>query len=61
MPVRVEDVPAEQVPPVLRPLVSRDLFGVAEDQARRALLEAVRGSGPPGRKPMFPGRGTPGR
>ena len=28
VPVRVEEVPAAQVPAVLRPLVYRDLFGV---------------------------------
>src|SRR5271166_2160532 len=41
VPVRVEEVPAGQIPAVLRPLVSRDLFGVAEEQARQVLLGAV--------------------
>ncbi len=43
VPVRVEEVPAAQVPALLRPLRSRDLFGVAEEQARQILLEAVAG------------------
>ena len=45
---------------MLRPLVFRDVFGVAEEQARRVLLEAVAGPRRPDRKPVFPGRGTPG-
>ena len=45
---------------MLRPLVSRDLFGVAEEQARQILLEAVTGPRRPDRKPVFPPRGTPG-
>ena len=61
VPVRVEEVPAAQVPAVLRPLVFRDLFGVAEEQARRVLLEVVAGPRRPDRKPVFPGRGRPGR
>ena len=60
VPVRVEEVPAEKMPAVLRPLVYRDVFGVEEAAARRALLEAV---GPPCRPeapPVFPGRGVLG-
>ncbi len=57
VPVRLEDVPARQVPPLLRPLVARDLFGLAEEQAREALLAAVAGPARPGRKPGFPGQG----
>ena len=60
VPVRVEDVPAGQVPPLLRPLVARNLFGLAAEQTRQALLEAVAGPVHPDRKPAFPGRGTPG-
>ena len=60
VPVRVEEVPAAQVPAVLRPLVSRDLFGVAEEQARRVLLEAVAGPRRPDHKPVFPGPGHAG-
>jgi hypothetical protein len=62
VPVRIEDVPTGQVPGILRPIVYRDLFGVAEDEARRVLLEAVRGTGLPGEQPAFPGptRARPG-
>ena len=60
VPVRVEEVPAAQVPAVLRPLVFRDVFGVAEEQARRVLLEAVAGPRRPDRKPVFPGPGHAG-
>jgi TIR domain/NB-ARC domain len=60
VPVRVEEVPAAKVPAVLRPLVYRDVFGVGEEQARRALLEAVAGSRRPGGRPVFPGRDSPG-
>ena len=60
VPVRVEEVPAGQVPPLLRPLVARDLLGLGEEQARRALLAAVAGPVRPDRRPVFPGRGTPG-
>ena len=60
VPVRVEDVPAGQVPPLLRPLAARNLFGLPEEQARRAVLEAAAGPVRPDRKPVFPGRGTPG-
>jgi len=59
VPVRVEEVPAGQVPAVLRPLVFRDLFGIPEEQARGVLLEAVAGPRRPDRKPVFPPRGTP--
>ena len=60
VPVRVEDVPAAQMPGVLRPLVFKDLFGVGEGQARQVLLEAVAGPRRPDREPVFPGHGTPG-
>jgi hypothetical protein len=33
VPVRVQDVPAKDMPAVLRPLVYRDLFGLGEEQA----------------------------
>jgi TIR domain/Tetratricopeptide repeat/NB-ARC domain len=60
VPVRVEEVPADSVPAVLRPLLYRDLFGVKEESARQILLEAVTGPRRPGRKPVFPARGAPG-
>lgn len=56
VPVRVEQVPTGKVPPLLRPLISRDVFGVDEDVARRALLAAVAGPGRPTQSPDFPGR-----
>ncbi len=59
VPVRIEKVPAGQMPAVLRPLVSRDLFGVDEEQARQVLLEAVAGPRRPDEPPSFPDRGTP--
>jgi len=55
VPVRVEHVPAEKVPAVLRPLIARDVFGLDEQAAKRALLEAVAGPGRPVVKPGFPG------
>ena len=59
VPVRVEEVPADLVPPLLRPLVSRDVFGVAEEEARRVLLAAVAGPARPAGAPGFPGRAGP--
>jgi TIR domain len=47
VPVRVENVPVEDMPDVLRPLVFCDLFGLDAAEARRVLLAAVKG--PPGR------------
>ena len=61
VPVRIEDVPAGQVPGILQPLVYRDLFDLPEEEARRVLLEVARGPGRPGQTPAFPGRGTPGQ
>jgi hypothetical protein len=55
VPVRVEEVPAAEMPAVLRPLMFRDIFGVDEGQARRVLLEAVQGPGRPEHAPGFPG------
>jgi len=60
VPVRVENVPVAEVPALLRPLVSCDLFGVDALEARRVLLAAVKGPTQPGGEPVFPGRGTPG-
>ncbi len=59
VPVRVEEVPADLVPPLLRPLVSRDVFGKAEEDARRVLLAAVAGPARPSGAPGFPGRPGP--
>ncbi|MGX9889698.1 FxSxx-COOH system tetratricopeptide repeat protein [Streptomyces sp. NPDC002276] len=51
-PVRVAEVVS---PAILRPLISRDLFGLGEEAARRALLEAVNGPSRPTSPPAFPG------
>ena len=59
VPVRVQEVPAALVPPLLRPLVSRDVFGVAEEEARRVLLAAVADPARPAAAPGFPGRPGP--
>jgi hypothetical protein len=54
VPIRVENVPIERIPAVLRPLAFRDVFGLPEEAARQVLLEAVRGPSRPDRKPSFP-------
>jgi hypothetical protein len=59
VPVRVEEVPSAKVPPLLRTLVYRDIFGMGEELARRVLLEAAEGPRRPNRPPVFPARGTP--
>jgi len=59
VPIRVEDIPAAKVPPLLRRLVYCDVFGVAEEQAREALLAAVAGPQRPSCKPDFPGQPGP--
>ena len=59
VPVRVEEVPSTQIPAVLRPLLARDIFGLAEEQARQVLLEAVTGPRRPARKPPLPPPKTP--
>ena len=59
VPVRVEEVPADLVPPLLSALVARDVFGVAEEEARRVLLAAVAGPARPSGAPGFPGRPGP--
>jgi len=61
VPVRVEPVPTDKVPAVLRPLITRDMFGADEQAARRALLEAVVRPGRPDHQPGYPGAlGRPG-
>jgi len=60
VPLRIEAVPAERIPAVLRPLLFRDLFGLGEDEAQRVLLDVVAGPRRPDAKPLFPGRGAPG-
>ena len=60
VPVRVENITAEDMPAVLRPLIFCDLIGLDAAAARRLLLEAVQGPKRPDGEPVFPGRGTPG-
>ncbi|HEX3961162.1 MAG TPA: FxSxx-COOH system tetratricopeptide repeat protein, partial [Trebonia sp.] len=60
VPVRVEDMPAESLPQVLRPLLFCDLFGKDAAEARRSLLEAVKGPARPDGEPAFPGPAGPG-
>jgi TIR domain len=60
VPVRVEDVPAPDIPAVMRPLIFCDLFNVDSDRARRVLLAAVAGRRRPDEEPVFPGAATPG-
>ena len=43
VPLRIEEIPADQVPALMRPLVYRDLFDIPEDEARRVLLAAAAG------------------
>jgi tetratricopeptide (TPR) repeat protein len=59
VPLRVEEVPVESMPPLVRPLLHHDLFDRDEDEARRVLLGAVGGAAghSPG-KPPFPGGKT---
>ncbi|WUE87832.1 FxSxx-COOH system tetratricopeptide repeat protein [Streptomyces sp. NBC_00490] len=51
-PVRLSAV---EPPAILRPLLSRDLFGLSTAEARRVLLEAVNGPSRPDTEPPFPG------
>jgi hypothetical protein len=60
VPVRVENIPPGDMPEVLRPLISCDLVGLDAPEARRVLLEAVRGPRRPDGEPVFPGTGRPG-
>jgi hypothetical protein len=60
VPLRLEDLPDERVPAVLRTLVYRDIFELPEEQARQVVLDAVADPSRPGMAPSFPGRGAPG-
>jgi hypothetical protein len=59
IPVRVESFTVETMPEVLRPLLFCDLFGLNANEARRSLLDAVRGPTRPNGEPVFPGQGKP--
>jgi tetratricopeptide (TPR) repeat protein len=56
VPVRLGEV---EPPPILRPLVWQDLFGVGEAEARERLLRAVGGPRRPVAAPPFPGDAAP--
>jgi cellulose biosynthesis protein BcsQ len=58
--LRVAPVDTGQIPPSLRPLTYRDVFGLPEAEAERSLLDAVTTAARPGQGPLFSGRGTPG-
>ncbi|KOU60592.1 hypothetical protein ADK57_29790 [Streptomyces sp. MMG1533] len=59
VPVRIEAV---SVPPIVKPLLAPELFGLEEEQARGVLLRAVQGPpGAPHSPPGFPGNGGVGR
>ena len=60
IPIRVEKVPLEKVPPVLRPLIARDVFELSRQRARQVLLEAVAAPRRPDGEPEFPGPEPPG-
>src|SRR5580658_8261629 len=55
IPVRVADVPPELIPPLLKPILYRDIFGMGPDAAREALLQAVAASCAVGSDPGYPG------
>jgi hypothetical protein len=46
-----------EVPRLLQPLLSGDLFGIAEEEALQRLLAAVRGPARPSERPVFPSSG----
>ena len=60
LPLRIEPIGVDQVPAVLRSVISKDLFGRDETEARRVLLEAVAGPRRPDATPAFPGSGIAG-
>ena len=53
VPVRIDDIPA---PALLGPLIAPALHGQAREQARSALLGALRPLGRPNSEPRFPGQ-----
>jgi TIR domain/Tetratricopeptide repeat len=52
VPVRIDEAPP---PPLLAPLIAPALHGLPKDQARAALLGAIRPPGRPDREPPLPG------
>ncbi|MEV0698415.1 FxSxx-COOH system tetratricopeptide repeat protein [Saccharopolyspora sp. NPDC050389] len=58
LPLVVEEC---EPPQLLRPLIAQKLFGLDEDQARKALLDAARGPQRPDGRPEFPPSAQTGR
>ncbi len=60
IPVRIENIPITAIPPLLQKVIVPDIFGMPEEQARRALLKAVdREPRPPATRPAYPGQQPP--
>jgi hypothetical protein len=55
IPLRLEDVRADVIPPLLKPILYRDIFGMHPDAAREALLQAVSAPGRDGTDQPYPG------
>ncbi|MEU9913671.1 toll/interleukin-1 receptor domain-containing protein [Streptomyces sp. NPDC051001] len=55
IPLVVEPLESGQVPAILAPRLRKDLHGLSEPDALKALLDAVRGPARPTRPPAFPG------
>jgi hypothetical protein len=58
VPVRVADVAANLIPPLLKPILYRDIFGMEPEAAREVLLQAVAASRGGGGDPEYPGAGS---
>jgi hypothetical protein len=54
IPVRVEDVLPDLIPPLLKPILHRDIFGMEPEAAQEALLQAVTASRTDGGDPGYP-------
>lgn len=55
IPLVVHEVPREQIPSVLRPLLRRTLYGKSEADAQTELMAAITGPTRPTEPPPFPG------
>jgi hypothetical protein len=54
----VADVPPDLIPPLLKPILYRDIFGVGPEAAGQALLDAVAASCGDSSGPAYPGAGA---
>ncbi|KKD07356.1 FxSxx-COOH system tetratricopeptide repeat protein [Streptomyces sp. WM6386] len=59
VPLVVEPLEDGQLPAILAPRLRKDLHGLSEPDALKALLDAVRGPARPTRPPAFPGAAAP--